>query len=230
MADTDEEQLLNDLLRDVGSADLQMSVPDMEARALAAWDAGATVRLSAAARPECASFGETRRILVRSGKPGTTFYKVICGVAAAVLVALAFPISRPSTPPGSSSAPDGAAADRPVAPAFAAPPLRRGKPIASPSAPGGATADKAMASITRSPITPIVQSIEFVPLMPMTAREFTGPFQIVRVQMPRASLGALTPLQHPGELVEADVLLGEDGIARAIHISTNESAYPWRPR
>ena len=51
----------------------------------------------------------------------------------------------------------------------------------------------------------------------------------MRVQMPRASLGALTsPFEHPGEFVEADVLLGEDGMARAIRVSTTESVYPRR--
>ena len=67
--------------------------------------------------------------------------------------------------------------------------------------------------------------------MPMTEQELTGSFQIVRVQMPRASLGALrSPLEHPNELVEADVLLGEDGMARAIRLSTSGSIQPWRPR
>jgi len=70
-----------------------------------------------------------------------------------------------------------------------------------------------------------------VPLMPMTEQELSGPFQIVRVQMPRASLGALrSPLDHPNELVEADVLLGEDGMARAIRVSTSGAVYPWRSR
>jgi hypothetical protein len=80
--------------------------------------------------------------------------------------------------------------------------------------------------------SPIVQSpIEFVPLLPMTAQELTGSFQIVRVQMPGASLGALRPpLARPNEIVEADVLLGEDGRARAIRLNTNGSIYPWRSR
>jgi hypothetical protein len=71
----------------------------------------------------------------------------------------------------------------------------------------------------------------FVPLMPMTEQELRGSFQLVRVQMPRASLGALrSPLDHPNELVEADVLMGEDGMARAIRVSTSRSIYPWRSR
>jgi hypothetical protein len=53
----------------------------------------------------------------------------------------------------------------------------------------------------------------------------------VRVQVPVGSLGGLTsPLQHPGELVNADVLLGEDGVARGIRIIADESNYPWRFR
>ena len=67
--------------------------------------------------------------------------------------------------------------------------------------------------------------------MPLTERELAGPFQIVRVQMPRASLGTLRlPLEHPNEVIEADVLLGEDGMARAIRVSASGSVYPWRSR
>ena len=67
--------------------------------------------------------------------------------------------------------------------------------------------------------------------MPITEQELTGSFQIVRVQMRSASLGALRPpLAPPNEIVEADVLLGEDGRARAIRVNTNGSIYPWRSR
>ena len=67
--------------------------------------------------------------------------------------------------------------------------------------------------------------------MPITEQELTGSFQIVRVQMPSASLGALrSPLEHSNDMVEADVLLGEDGRARAIRLNTNGSIYPWRSR
>jgi hypothetical protein len=80
--------------------------------------------------------------------------------------------------------------------------------------------------------SPIAQSPdEFLPLMPITAQELAGSFQLVRVQMPRASLGPLrSPLEQPDELVEADVLLGEDGMARAIRVSASGSVYPWRSR
>jgi len=92
------------------------------------------------------------------------------------------------------------------------------------------------APITQSPRTsiaqsPVPESDVFVPLMPMTEQELAGSFKLVRVQMPRASLGTLrSPLDHPNELIEADVLLGEDGMARAIRVSTSGSIYPWRSR
>ena len=74
-------------------------------------------------------------------------------------------------------------------------------------------------------------SAPFMPLRPLSEHELSGPFQVVRVQVSLASLGGLTsPLQHPGELVDADVLLGEDGVARAIRIAVDESNYPWRSR
>jgi hypothetical protein len=73
--------------------------------------------------------------------------------------------------------------------------------------------------------------MEFVPLMPLTRQELSGPFQLVHIQLPRASLGAIAPPhEFPGQLVEADVLLGEDGMARAIRVSSNGSVRSWRSR
>jgi hypothetical protein len=77
------------------------------------------------------------------------------------------------------------------------------------------------------------ETLSFFPLVPMTGEELSGSFQIVRVQMPRASLDTLarTPgMTNPAELIEADLLLGEDGMARAIRVSSNETSYPWRSR
>jgi hypothetical protein len=79
--------------------------------------------------------------------------------------------------------------------------------------------------------TSVAREVDFVPLMPIAEHELTGPFQIVRVQMPRSSLGAsMSPIEHPSDLIQADVLLGQDGMARAIRVSTDESIYPWRSR
>lgn len=116
-------------------------------------------------------------------------------------------------------------------------------PAVRPAVRSIASKDKAVALPDEAPgVRPTARSVpaqprvatspmEFVPLMPMTGHELAGSFQIVRVQMPRASLGALgSPLDPPNALVEADVLLGEDGIARGIRLSTSGSLYPRRSR
>ena len=56
---------------------------------------------------------------------------------------------------------------------------------------------------------PHKETVSFVPLVPMTADELSGSFSIARVQIGQT---------------QADVLLGEDGMARAIRVSTNGSA------
>ena len=64
----------------------------------------------------------------------------------------------------------------------------------------------------RQPARPNRLTVDFVPLMPMTADELSGSFQIVRVQMPRAALGALAAtvdVSRADDPVEADVLLDE---------------------
>jgi hypothetical protein len=209
MADTNEEQLLNELLRAVGKADRGMQAPGidaLEARVLDCWD-------SAAAR-----------------RPGRSWKAaaVVAGVAAAVVIALAGIWLSPGA----------------QAPAVATHSASFELPIPSSQA---ASADAAITHppiakppIAKSPIaqqrqftqSPIAQSpMEFIPLRPLSGHELSGSFQFVRVQMPLAALGGLTsPLQHPGEMVNADVLLGEDGVARAIRIAVDESNYPWRSR
>ena len=91
----------------------------------------------------------------------------------------------------------------------------------------------APAKTVRRRLAPIrLQSVDFVPLLPMIPGELSGSFQIVRVQMPRAALGALagtTDMTRVQDPVMADVLLGEDGMARAIRVSTDGTA-PWRIR
>lgn len=89
------------------------------------------------------------------------------------------------------------------------------------------------ARIDRRASTPARQHVvDFVPLFPSTPGELSGSFQIVRVQVPRAALGALAgrmDVRGSQDPVEADVLLGEDGMARAIRVSTDGNA-PWRLR
>jgi hypothetical protein len=157
-----------------------------------------------------------------SGRRGSNMtYLVIAAIAVlAVLVPAAFrTIARVPSPPQMSNV---ATSEQPVA--------LTPVPVA-PEPPKPVVRRRAMPP-ARVVTQPVAQpTFEFVPLMPMTEQELNGPFQLVRVQMPRASLGALRlPLEHPNELVEADVLLGEDGMARAIRVSTSGSTNPWRIR
>lgn len=206
MATSNEEHLLKELLRDLRAADERVDAAALEARVLAAWDSATVRPASHRSRAKAGSLGE-------GGKPDSTYYIA----AAAGLIAVVWlmsgrpepeplPVVRPPVRPAASI-------DKPVElPAKL--PIAQSPTIQSPP-------------IAQSPITQL--PIEFVPLVPLAEHELAGSFQIVRVQMPRASLGALTsPFEHPGEFVEADVLLGEDGMARAIRVSTTESVYPRR--
>jgi hypothetical protein len=237
MADSHEAQLLSDLLRDIAREDARVDAAHLETRVMEAVDAGASVRL----------------------KPDTTHWETTIwavAAAAAVAVAVLVPampwlktlvtgqhvqvkvnateevVAEESNADGRAEASGPANAGHVV---LRPPKVRAAKPAMTPSAIAASPIDPspiAQSSIAPIPQSPLTQSLEeFVPLMPMTERELTGPFQLVRVQMPRASLGVLrSPLEHPHELVEADVLLGEDGMARAIRVSKSGSVYPWRSR
>ena len=227
MADTNEEQLLSDLLRGISRQDARLEAPHLEARLMCAAERPAAVRLKADT-----THWQTLHWRTRS-------WAVAAVVAAAVLATAISLVTR-----GLPAHTDQATTGR-IAPV----PVEASQKLARPSSPPGLTEltqPERRAGLTRrvrpatsvEPVSnPIAQSPgtqsddEFVPLMPMTAQDLAGPFQIVRVQMPRASLGTLrSPLEHPNELVQADVLLGEDGMARAIRVSTSESTYPWRSR
>jgi hypothetical protein len=238
MADTNEAQLLTDFLRDIAREDAHVDAAHLEARVMSAF-----------ARSTPPSFGGTRSASAHLmqpsfGAPGLMRWAIGAAVAVALLVPAMFRLN--TEVPGETAHVKVDATEEVVGQASTARPARANRPATAngpaeagqyvpqiaKSTPIGAPI--AQSPITQSPITqsPITQSLdEFVPLMPMTEQELTGPFQLVRVQMPRASLGALrSPLEHPNELVEADVLLGEDGMARAIRVSTSGSVYPWRSR
>ena len=207
MADTHEERLLNELLLNVRAADEQRSALDLEGRVLAAWDAG------------------QRRKAARSGYR----YLVIASAAAAALLTYlgvsTLRVDDAGPLPSVRSAPALAVAS--ISP-VAAPDVGNGGNVGSVGSAGNVGSDLRPPRDARSPRD---QALEFVPLMPMTRQELAGPFQLVHVQLPRASLGAIAPPhEFPGQLVEADVLLGEDGMARAIRVSSNRSVSPWRSR
>jgi len=226
MADTHEEQLLSELLSTIARDDERLEAAHLELRVMATLDATPAPRFRASTTHVIIAAAVMMAVLV----PGIAW--VVRDVPTAVSEAQVEPrqqttvdtptaTAKPSADAQPTSPP---ALSRPAAPVKTAPPARA--VLSDPPASQSAIAQSA---ITQSPIP---QSPDvFVPLMPMTEQELAGSFQLVRVQMPRASLGALrSPLDSPNELVEADVLLGEDGMARAIRVSASGSIYPWRSR
>ena len=224
MADTHEEQLLSELLSSIARDDERLEAAHLESRVMATLDASPAPRF----------------------RPGMTHVVIAAAVLMAVLVPGIARVVRdvPTAvgevrvePPRQTAVDTPAASDTPYTheQPTTRPALSRRTARVAPT-PAARTV-LSEPQITQSPVTPIAQSPiaqsadVFVPLMAMTEQELKGSFQLVRVQMPRASLGALrSPLDHPNELVEADVLLGEDGMARAIRVSTSGSIYPWRSR
>ena len=232
MSDTNEEQLLSDLLQEIRREDADVDAAHLEPAVMSAWHAmrgPTTVRLKA----------DTTYL-----KAGTTYgiYASIVGTAAAMLLVAAASMWFASRDEANVDVSANRHASRDVI----LPSDRTIKAVGMGHDEGGRHGPpkgghyvraeqnvKPPASVDK----PTERSdaanaaMEFVPLMPIADHDLGGAFQIVHVQMPRAALGALAPpLQHPAEIVEADVLLGEDGVARAIRISTNGSSFPWRSR
>ena len=224
MADTHEEQLLSELLSSIARDDERLEAAHLESRVMATLDASPAPRF----RPNTTNVVIAAAVVMAVLVPGIAW--VVRDVPTAAGEVRVEPPQQTAVDTPAASAKPSAHAQPTARPALARP-TTRVKPTPA------ARAALSEPPITQSPITPIAQSPVpqspdvFVPLMPMTEQELRGSFQLVRVQMPRASLGALrSPLDHPNELVEADVLLGEDGMARAIRVSTSGSIYPWRSR
>jgi hypothetical protein len=206
MADTNEEQLLTELLGRLAREDARLDAVHLEARVIDAASAGTTVRLKA--DPTYAYVGIAAAVVIAGMVPG--FVRMTRNVPNVSVSALPATLTNSTNPTNLTNPTNPANSTNPTNP------TNRKNPT-TPSRP------------TR-PTNPTLAD-EFVPLMPMTEQDLAGPFQLVRVQMPNASLGPLrSPRQHPGELIEADVLLGEDGMARAIRVSASGSVDPWRSR
>jgi hypothetical protein len=219
MADTHEEQLLTGLLRDLAREDGRLDAAHLEARVLES--------ASIDARPVSRSRVKWIALPVAA--------VMVVAIAATVRrgPAIVAPEHRAGDTDRSTEAVRAAddAASRPAR----NPPARRHQVRPAPAEPSVAEVPAAPEPSPSLPIAPPTaaadRAIEFVPLTPIAEQELTGSFQIVRVQIPGASLGALRPPhEQPGALVEADVLLGEDGRARAIRLNTSGSIYPWRSR
>jgi hypothetical protein len=221
MADPHEEQLLNELLLDMRGADEHAGAARLEQRVMAAWDAHHERQTTFAKATMVQACGNRRYVVIAGGVAAA----LLMAVAGSMLKVLEAPPPRVHQPPRVV-----ASANSPIAIPAELPQV--GELVRLTPGPTKSQVGRSRIAQSRIAQSPIAQSpMEFVPLMPLTPHELSGPFQIVRVQMPRASLGAMAPpFAYPEQFVEADVLLGEDGMARAIRVSTNRSVNPRRSR
>ena len=210
MKDREEDRLdawLAELARDDAA---MMPPPGLEARTLAAWEAWQEDR---------------KRHPPRATRPPVWVAPALVGLAASMLVALAFAWQRLEP---SASAP--ARVDRIQAPPAAVParvadlPSSAARVSTAPAHDGRAgVARPSGASRPRRAAVPAeVETASFLPLGPDVERELSGSFQLSRVRVPRGvlvDLGLLMEAHRGGEPVQADVVFGEDGLARAIRLA-----------
>ena len=67
--------------------------------------------------------------------------------------------------------------------------------------------------------------VSFVPLSSDVRQDLLGSFQVARVLLPRealADLGVVLDVNRVGEPIQADVVFGEDGLARAIRLAPQD--------
>jgi hypothetical protein len=195
MSDTNEERLLSDLLRAIARDDAALEASgELEGRVMAAWSARGVQPPGAADHPWAAWTGA-----------------LVFGAAALATAVLVLAVAgvRQRSPTAHGPRID-TARQAPSTAIETLPQTHASREAARPPRAPVAT----RATPRRLPADPLNEIVRFVPLVPMTAAELSGPFSIARVQIGRT---------------EADVLLGEDGMARAIRLSANESA-SWRSR
>jgi hypothetical protein len=134
--------------------------------------------------------------------------------AAAALVLLVATLPRQPDPPAGPEQRPAPAEGEPAAPAAAA---------------GMVATPRASVPAAPAPVEErSTEVVSFVPLVPIAEEELSGSFSLVRVELPAAALidlGVALERGRSAQPVQAEVLLGEDGLARAIRVTGHPS---WR--
>jgi hypothetical protein len=198
--------LLTELLTEIGGADLQINSPGgLEERVLRHWDRDAAARA-----------GRIRR------RPRTPGWLVSCAGALAAAMLLLVLVHRSSQGPIVAGAPvtDPEVRAQPKAvevPAAAAvPPAVGPRPI---------TVARVEAEKRPRRVESPSEIVSFVPLFPEARQDLLGSFQVARVLLPRevlADLGVVPDASRVGGPIQADVVFGEDGLARAIRLADRD--------
>lgn len=233
MTETHEERTLAELLTEIADEDANIEGPqEIERRVMAYWDAPGRHRHN---RPA---------------------YWVAGALAAGLLVVLALPHSHgrapepvgpPSPPAPQALSPSPVPAIERVASSSEAGPSSAGAPAERPAGAAARQPSRAVRAslagafsggrkrgITAAVTEPQREVLNFVPLVPFAEQDPIGSFQLVRIRLSRAALGdfgAAWDLNQTVDSVQADVLLGEDGLARAIRVTSDSTdSAPWRSR
>jgi hypothetical protein len=201
MPDTNEERLLTDLLRDIANADSGLAgSAELERRVIAAWDTRDTH--PSGSGPWTVDAG---RWTIANHPWAASLGAVALGAAALGAAALVLAVTVVMQLGVTTNT-------RRIDPVERRPEIVAPIPQPTDASDEAAAVPKTMSASVARPrrrAGPQNEIVSFVPLVPMTADELSGSFSIARVQIGRT---------------EADVLLGEDGMARAIRVATNGSA------
>lgn len=202
-----EQEQLSQLLRELAAHDEGTLPPArVQATAMSRWNERIATRRSASA----SSRQSVRRVHWTPARISVG----VAGIAAMALLAVWAEIRQTGQPAPPVPPPAPALAE--VRPG----PPRRVPDIGEPRQPGSQTLERSIAPARTADARAATESEAFVRLLPMMEQEL-GTMRLARVRLRGQAartlgLEARMPLPGADGFVEADVLLGEDGLARAI--------------
>jgi hypothetical protein len=207
MTDSEHNRRLTDLLNEIAGADLQIQVPRaMEERVLRSWDAGAAARTAP---------------IRWNARPSGWLVAGAGALAAAILLLVVVnrssrgSVAVPATVVHTDVRAQPAAPESPKAPALLPTVAPQPIAIARDEPRGGPRRVEGPGEI-----------VSFMPLFPDAHQDLMGSFQIARVLLPRevlADLGVVLDANRLGGPIQADVVFGEDGLARAIRLAQQDT-------
>jgi len=207
MSDEAPHRLLTEMLTEIGRADLQIDAPGaLEERVLRRWDRDVAAKAA--------------RIRWRPRRPGLLSHGAGALAAAMLLlvlvhrswrgpIAVGVPVARPEVRARA------AAVNAPTV--AVSPPGVETRPIA---------VVRAQPEMKPPRIETPSELVSYIPLSPEAHQDLSGSFQVARVLLPRevlADLGVVLDASRVGEPIQADVVFGEDGLARAIRLAGQDT-------
>jgi hypothetical protein len=217
MTNWETDHRLTDMLAEIARQDEQIAPPSrIEQRVLASWDA----RVARPARHERERFGDVRRAASAARS------WILLGSVGVAVAAVAIIIVRDRQQPVVGGAPPiSAGADTSSRISADVPSGMVGDARAPGGEAAGTAAAMSIGDAVPATVVPAAEELEqpaeFYPIRPDALQVMSGPVRVARVRLPRevlADLGVVPDINRVGESVQADVVFGEDGVARAIRL------------